>query len=1506
MDFTTKNRKKIEIKEDGIYVITGGLGGVGLVMANYLAQKGRVNLALISRTGVPRGKEQQDYLRKIMTTGTRVECIAGDCTDFRRMDKIMKGLRQKYGRINGIIHGAGIIEVDTLINRSEKEFLSVLSPKIEGTFILDRVTEEENLDFFILFSSVATVFPTIGQSDYAAANMYLNAYSQYRNKKNRNTLTINWVAWKDVGMAVSTGISQGFIFKALPIDKAMKGFDKVIQYPISNVLIGEINYSDNIVSLLEKYPVSLSLDIKENLNQKKEESSASKKSKAAVGTSVRLAGREDNNYTETEKILAAIWGKILGFEELDIFASFYALGGDSILALRIINNVNSEFNINLNISELLNYVSIASLAEMLDRDYPRKHRRAPDSIGEKATSYPLSLQQKRMYSMCNMPVTYLVEGEIDAVRADFVYDFLEPVEKREYYPASSAQKRLFFLNQLTHIGISYNLPVIVKVKGKFDKNRFENAIRELIEYHEALRTSFQLVDNELMQKVHDKVDFKVNYIQTNKSTLQEGDISQLAKELIQPFDLSIAPLFRIALITTLSEEEHLILYDLHHIIADGTSIQIFNAGFMRLYKGEKLSPLRIQYKDYTCWQNKLLETEQIKAQERYWLDVFSGEIPKLDLPTDFPRPSIFTFKGDTCLFKLGYEDTQLLKKMCAECSVTLFMNILAAFYVLLHKYTNQEDIIVGYGIGGRSHKDLQPIMGMFINTLAMRNQPRPQKTYKEFLDEVRENCLQAYKNQDIQFERLIDKIDLQRDPSRTPLFDVSIVIQNFERSRERIEENIFHEYYFEKKTSMVDLTLFINEIDNEIHFTFEYYSAIFKQETIQRLSNYLVNIIKQVCKNSQIPILDIDILCEEEKSQLLHTFNRTKAYYPEDKTINELFEQQVAKAPEAVALTFQAQQLSYSGLNARANQLARVLRQKGVRPGSIVGMLFERSTDMIVGILGILKSGGAYLPIDPGYPLERISYMLKDSKVKIVLTQKDYPFSDNLSPVDILPVDNEGMYSREACNPEIINTPDDLAYIIYTSGTTGEPKGTMIEHRDVVNLIWALKERVYRRYENCLKVSLLVSYTFDASVQQIFGALLQGHSLHLVPEGIRADAAGLLNFYTRNEIDIAEATPAHVRLLLDHMRHSKFPLRVKHFFIGGEALPRQIVKDFFHCIKENTPDTEQNVPIISNVYGPTECCVVSTSYEITTENIDHYESIPIGRPILNKQIHIVNKENRLQPIGVVGEICVSGHGLSRGYLNKPDLIAEKFIDNPYAKGCKLYKTGDLGRWLPDGNIEFIGRIDNQVKIRGLRIELGEIEAHLLRTSGIKEAAVLAKEADDGQEFLYAYIISDKSLTMNELREHLSKNLPNYMVPSYFIQLEQLPLTSNGKIDRKKLESCGQAMMTGVQYVAPENELQERIAAIWGKILKLDKVGIHDNFFDLGGNSLNIIQVNDMLKKELSREISVTSLFQYPTVNSLARFLNNLEENQTFSDRKEILGKGMDKLKRLKNKKISVN
>ncbi|MDP4147624.1 MAG: amino acid adenylation domain-containing protein, partial [Bacillota bacterium] len=635
-----------------------------------------------------------------------------------------------------------------------------------------------------------------------------------------------------------------------------------------------------------------------------------------------------------------------------------------------------------------------------------------------------------------------------------------------------------------------------------------------------------------------------------------------------------------------------------------------------------------------------------------------------------------SFEGESIGFKVDRELAEKIKKINRTNGTTMYMTLLTAYNILLSKYSEQEDIVVGSPIAGRPHAQLQDIVGMFVNTLAMRNYPKGEKTFKEFLQEIKKSALNAYENQDYQFDELVEKLNIKRDLSRNTLFDTMFVLRNMDVQEIKVSNLKFKPYEFAYKVSKFDITLTAVETEAEIEFNLQYCTKLFKRESIERVRDYFINILKEVAENPERKISEIEMLSEEEKRRILVEFNDTKAEYPKDKIIYELFEEQVEKTPDNIAVVYEEKQLSYRQLNERANQLARVLREKGAGPDKIAGIMVERSIEMIVGIMGILKAGGAYMPIDPEYPKERIGYMLEDSGADIMLTQTELVGKIEFSG-SIIEIDREDLYVGDSSNLEKINTANDLAYVIYTSGSTGKPKGVMVEHRSIINLTVDILKNIYNKYEGILRVALIAPYIFDASVNQIYPSILKGNTLYIVPKMVRLNGDILKKYYNRNLIDISDGTPILLEILLDDSIHENKHLNVKHFLIGGDALPLKSLMKFYQKFTDS-----KNKVKVTNVYGPTECCDITTTFEIKQEHISMYNSIPIGKPLSNVKTYILNNGNSLQPIGVRGELCISGEGLARGYLNRPELTDEKFIPNPYEPGERMYKTGDLARWLP--------------------------------------------------------------------------------------------------------------------------------------------------------------------------------------------------------------------------------
>jgi len=1119
---------------------------------------------------------------------------------------------------------------------------------------------------------------------------------------------------------------------------------------------------------------------------------------------------------EAEEKMAAVWQEVLGTEKVGMEDNFFELGGHSLKAMNLVSKIHKVFGAEVQVNEVFKAQSIKEL----------------------------------MKSIAGVAKTE--------------WEMIEPVDDAEYYPVSPAQKRMFILNQLENNSTAYNIAGAFKVEGGLDRSRLVKALRQLVQRHETLRTSFEFVNGEPVQRVQQEIECTIDNLQGT-----EDDIPDMIRGFVRPFNLSKAPLFRIGL-GELTENKQILLFDMHHIISDGVSMGILVKELAGLYMGQEMPELRIQYKDFSVWQDKIHCGERFKQQEEYWLRTFEGELPVLNLQGDYSRPPVKGFEGDRLNLALDEALTGELKKFAGQTGTTLYMVLLAAYNVLLSKYTGQEDIVVGSPIAGRTHADVENMIGMFINTLAMRNYPAAGKTFREFLQEVKENALAAYDHQEYQFEELVDKLAIPRNLSRTPLFDTMFVLQNMDMTTLEIDNLKFTPYEFDNKTAKFDLTLRAAETNNQLEFTFEYYSKLFKRETVQRLARHFVKMLKHIVEKPDNMLTEIELLAEDEKKQIVVDFNNTKADYPADKTLHELFEERAAKTPDNVAVTFADQQLTYQELNDRANQLAGVLRDKGIRANRIVGIMVERSLEMIIGILGILKAGGAYLPIAPEYPEERVSYTLKDSGTEILLTQQRW-ISSIAFDGEILALDDQNLYQGETKNVRQEITSQDAAYVIYTSGSTGKPKGVLVEHRAAVNMVsWMQQQYPLGEDDVILQKT---PFTFDASGRELLWWIVSRAKLCFLKPGGEKDPAEIFKAVEKNKITVINFVPAALNVFLEYITghtNSNSLASLRKVFVGGEALKLSQVERFNELLNKRF-----NTKLI-NLYGPTEATIDVSCYDCSVKT--SLEVIPIGKPINNLALYIVGRNNQLQPIGVAGEVCIAGAGLARGYVNRPELTAEKFVENPFMPDERMYRTGDLGRWLPDGNIEYLGRIDHQVKIRGFRIELGEIEAELLKHPEVKEAVVIAKEDTYGNNYLCAYFVAEKELTTAQLREHLALELPDYMIPSSFVQLTKMPLTSSAKIDRKALPEPEGRVNTGTEYLAPANEREETLIAIWGEVLGVEKVGMNDNFFDLGGHSIKAIALVNRIHREFGAEIGLQEVFKAQTPKELFKIINRADQN----------------------------
>ncbi|APO47826.1 hypothetical protein BS614_29930 [Paenibacillus xylanexedens] len=1177
---------------------------------------------------------------------------------------------------------------------------------------------------------------------------------------------------------------------------------------------------------------------------------------------------------ELETKLAAIWQEVLGLaKEIGVHDNFFDIGGHSLRATTLVSKIHKELNVDLPLRDVFRHSTIESMATAISR-----------------------LDQQIFVSI---PVT----------------------DGREVYPQSFAQKRLFILNQLEVAELSYNMPEAMLLEGALDRARFEETFRKLVARHEMLRTGFEMVDGEASQRVYQDVNFAVEFYQAD-----EQEVEAVVHGFVRPFDLAKPPLLRVGLVE-LAPERHILMYDMHHIISDGVSMEIFVEEFVRLYGGEQLEPLRIQYKDYTVWQHSQEQQERLQHQGAYWLDMFQGELPVLEMPTDYPRPAVQSYEGQTLEFSFDASKTGGLKQLASDTGTTLFMVLLAAYNVLLHKYSGQEDVIVGTPIAGRNHGDVQPLIGIFLNTLAIRSYPSSEKTFLSYLNEVKETTLRAFEHQNYPFEQLVDKVQVTRDLSRNPLFDTMFTMQNTENEQFELEGLRLIPYPSVLDTAKFDISLDVGEENGGLDYSFEYATALYKRETIERLAKHYEQLLLTIVNRPDAKIAELNLLTAEEKEQVLNAFNPAQQEAAPAATFHRLFEKQAECTPEAEAVVYENNRLTYVELNERANRLAVTLRANGIGRESIVGILAERSVDLLVAVLAVWKAGGAYVPLDPDYPADRVRFMLEDSGAKVLLTQtplreraEAWLREEELALMSVLYLDDEVSYSEDRANApmcfdqgsnmassrvsgkltgavngadrnhlDVVDDvdvdvvgmdsfhearPEDLAYVIYTSGTTGKPKGVMIEHRSLVNTAAGYR-REYRLDQFPVRLLQLASFSFDVFVGDIARTLYNGGTMVIVPKDDRIDPSRLYYWIVRERVTIFESTPALIVPFMEYVHEQGLE------FSGMELLITSSdscsVADY-RTLQERFGSSFR----IINAYGVTEAAIDSSFYDEALTKLPHTGHVPIGKAWLNAKFHIVDAHLNPVPVGVLGELVIGGVGVARGYLNQPELTEEKFVDSPFAVGERLYRTGDLARWMEDGNVDFIGRIDNQAKIRGYRIETGEIESQLLRVEGVREAVVLVRSDANGQKVLCAYYTPDTGakLAVNDLRSALAQELPGYMIPSYSVELERLPLTPNGKIDRRALPAPEGEAGSGTEYVAPRNELEMKLAVIWQEVLGLTKqIGVHDNFFDIGGHSLRATSLAGKVFKELNINLPLRDVFRHSTIAAMAEAIAPMERRE---------------------------
>ncbi|MBC9915636.1 non-ribosomal peptide synthetase [Chitinophaga varians] len=1136
--------------------------------------------------------------------------------------------------------------------------------------------------------------------------------------------------------------------------------------------------------------------------------------KALSGTAAGLPLTD--NYTaprnDMEQMLADRWQALLGVERVGIHDDFFSLGGHSLLAMRLIFALRQSLQVELSIRAIFNFPTIAALAEHL-HGYNKQWQLPPVEAAERPAKIPLS------YS----------------------------------------QERLWFIDHLEG-SVQYHIPAVLKLNGHLHPEGLAYALKTIVNRHEVLRTQIIEEAGIAYQQVRDQDGWQLEII-SERAYLENGtSLESYVQSLIAvPFDLSRDHMLRAQLIV-LGEAAHILVVTMHHIASDGWSTGIIVKELMELYdayignRAAQLLPLPIQYADYAIWQRKQLSEAVLADKLSYWKDKLTG-VATLALPVDFARPVAAGVHGGTVSFNLDSELSEQIRKLSQQQGTTLFMTLLAAFKLLLYRYSGQEDICVGSPIAGRTQKEVEGLVGCFVNTLALRSEIKVNLSFVSLLQQVKQTTLGAYDHQEVPFEKVVEAVVKERDLGRSPLFQVMFAVENAPEVPElHLGEVIISGALAENTTAQYDLAFSVVEEKGHLRVNIVYRMDLFREDTIMRMKGHFEQLLLSVVRTPGARIDTLAMLTSAEEQQLLTSFNATTAAYPEDKIFADLFATQASLHPAAIAVVYEDHSLTYQELDERSNQVARYLSNLGVKADSLVPVCIDRSADMLVVLLGIMKAGGAYVPLDPDYPRERISYMLKDSGSSIVVSSLAHQHkikAAGITPVLLDEVGNE--IAQQPVTPLTLTAkPDHLAYVIYTSGSTGTPKGVMIEHQSLLNFLLSMKDRL--DLPAAISLLAVTTYCFDIAYLELYLPLLTGGKVIIASKSAAADGFKLASALSHHRPTHMQATPATWQMLLEAGWENREGVTI---LAGGEAVPVAL-KDRLVQLSDQK---------VWNVYGPTEATIWATIKELKLD-----EKITIGRPLSNTAAYILDGSGRPVPVGVPGQLCIGGVQVARGYLNRPELTKEKFISNPFKPGERLYFTGDQARWLPDGTIEYLGRVDDQVKIRGYRVEPGEIESVVSQYPGVKQAVVVARTDNSGYRHLVCYVVGEEGIDRSGLLSWLQDRLPVYMVPSQLVLLDKLPLTANGKVDKKSLPDPGGAALLRSEYVAPRNETEQALAGIWQSLLGIERIGIYDNFFELGGHSLLAMRLLAAMRQQLQETVSIRSLFLHPVIASLAGYL----------------------------------
>ena len=1131
---------------------------------------------------------------------------------------------------------------------------------------------------------------------------------------------------------------------------------------------------------------------------------------------------------DIDKFLISTLKRILKVKTISIEDNLIEIGVDSLTAITLVAIVYEKYSVQVSVKDILNNLKISELS-----DY------------------------------------------IQSLSKSVEIEKITKVKKQQHYPLSSAQKRIYYAHKMVgEDNTVYNVTGGILVDKILDEQRIKNTINEIITRHATLRTQFVMVNNELVQEINENIELEIPVYRNT-----EKEIESILANFSKPFKLEKAPLMR-AEIHFIDNKRTLLMVDFHHIIIDGTGINNFINEFEKIYKGEKLKELPIQYVDYSVWENKINKSSTIEKIEEYWINKFKDcKFSQLNLPYDYKISANREYKGNRISKTIDEESFKAIEEYARKVGVSQYMLFVSAFFILLYKYTGQNDITVGTPTANRDKLEIKEMIGMFVNNLVLRGKINSEDTVYSFFKDMKEQILDDLSNQTYPFDMLVKKLGIKGDNSRNPLFDVMFIYQNQEENEIKDGEII----EINNQISKFNLSLEIKPKSHTINI--EYCTNLFKKQTIEKLFEHYMNVIDSIMADSNVKIKDIEIISEKEKNKILYEFNDTKMDYPKEKTVAQLFEEQVEKTPDNIAIVFEDEKLTYRELNEKSNQLANYLRNKGIKPNDIIGIMLPRSLELLISILGVLKSGACYIPIDPTYPEKRIEYMLDNSQAKLVITTNE--LYNNIKFENKICANSEEILEENKKNLESINSPEDMSYLIYTSGSTGLPKGVILKHKSLSNLCAYLNYKVEFLKEECeyKNIASVTTASFDIFIFETLVCLQKGLKIILANEDEQRIPALLDKLIKKNDAQIIQMTPSRMQIFIDNIEDIPNLCNLKYVTLAGEALPLKLRDELIRL----------GVKKVYNGYGPSETTVFSTFTDVTSS-----KEINIGVPLGNTQAYILDSDLKIVPIGVAGELYIAGDGVGKGYLNREDITKERYIKNPFIENSIMYKTGDVCKYNAKGELYYLGRADNQVKIRGLRIELEEIENRILEFPFIKKAKVV-KQVIGNREIISAYYVATRRIRISELRRHLIDTLPNYMIPSYFTALDAFSYTPNGKIDKNALPvPNGVLQNEKIKYIAPTTDLEVKLVSMWEEVLNTKPIGIKDNFFELGGDSILAMNLNIRLLK-ITDKIKYSDIFAYPTVAELAeKIRSGLEENK-----QEDLSNLNDKYREILNKNMNI-